>query len=66
MWSIVLIAVLTLLIAGGVLWLIWPARTGAVAARERGNEGLIPSASVGGGGPSAGGGGGGDGGGGDC
>ena len=31
-------------LAGAMLWLMWPARTGAVAAGERGNDGLIPSA----------------------
>lgn len=26
-----------------LLWMLWPARTGAVAAGEKGNDGLIPS-----------------------
>ena len=43
MWS-VLIGIAILVVAGGlVLWLIWPARIGAVAAGDRGNDGLIPS-----------------------
>lgn len=32
MWTVVLIVVLTLIVAGVLLWAIWPARTGAVAA----------------------------------
>jgi len=32
-----------LAIAGLFVWMIWPARTGAVAAGEKGNDGLIPS-----------------------
>ncbi len=43
MWSIVLGAAILIVVAGFLLWLIWPARTGAVSAGERGNEGLVPS-----------------------
>lgn len=35
---------LSLAVAGVILWAIWPARTGAVAAGEKGNDGLNPSA----------------------
>ena len=43
MWTVVLIVVLTLIVAGVLLWAVWPTRTGAVAAGERGNDGIIPS-----------------------
>lgn len=58
MWSVLLGIAVMVLVGGFFLWLIWPARTGAVAAGERGNDGLIPSsgdASGGGVGPSPGG-----------
>ena len=50
------VAILTGLVLFGVplafmLWMIWPARTGAVAAGERGNGGLIPSSGDGDSGP---------------
>ena len=53
MWT-VLLGILCLAVPTGlVLWMLWPARTGAVAAGERGNEGLIPTAGeYGGVGPS--------------
>ena len=43
MWETLLSIGVTLAIAGVLLWLIWPARTGAVAAGERGNGGFIPA-----------------------
>ena len=44
---------ITVVLAAGLLWLIWPARTGAVAAGERGNDGLIPAAGNSDGSPGA-------------
>jgi hypothetical protein len=43
MWTFLLGVVILVVVGGFLLWLIWPARTGAVAAGERGNDGLIPS-----------------------
>ena len=43
MWTILLGVVILVIVGGFFLWLIWPARTGALAAGERGNDGLIPS-----------------------
>jgi hypothetical protein len=35
---------LVVLMAAFLLWTVWPARTGAIARGERGNDGLIPGA----------------------
>lgn len=41
--GLVLAIVLSIVFAAFLVWMIWPARTGAVAAGEKGNDGLIPS-----------------------
>jgi hypothetical protein len=43
MWNVVIGAACLVIPTALVLWMVWPARTGAVAAGERGNDGLIPS-----------------------
>jgi hypothetical protein len=42
---------IVVVVPGFLLWMLWPARTGAVAAGERGNDGLIPSSGDPSGGP---------------